>query len=342
MIAVSVFLRAELRQRWRSWVALALLAGMFCGTVGAVAAGARSIARDSGAAAWSVGYSGAPMVVRGVRADAIAMNPGHGGSLMPVLIAGRLPRRADEITLGARTLAAIHSHLGAAVGVSLGGPHPVRVTIVGVAVFPTFSDALSLGQGAALTVGGLRDLLPPGVHAPPFDSVLVRFRAGSSLQASTRALASRMARLGPFVVQGPAAPTDLVNFGRVQDMPLLLGISLSALALLTIAHLLVTSVRRRRRDLAVLRVIGFTRGQVRAAVGWQAGTLACAALIIGIPLGVLCGRVAWRTPARQLGIPSVIDVPHLLAVIAPVAVALAALPGESAAWARPADILRSE
>lgn len=151
-----------------------------------------------------------------------------------------------------------------------------------------------------------------------------------------------MARLGPFVVQGPAAPTDLVNFGRVQDMPLLLGISLSALALLTIAHLLVTSVRRRRRDLAVLRVIGFTRGQVRAAVGWQAGTLACAALIIGIPLGVLCGRVAWRTPARQLGIPSVIDVPHLLAVIAPVAVALAALPGESAAWARAADILRSE
>ena len=93
-----------------------------------------------------------------------------------------------------------------------------------------------------------------------------------------------MARLGPFVVQGPAAPTDLVNFGRVQDMPLLLGISLSALALLTIAHLLltiahllVTSVRRCRGDLAVLRVIGFTRGQVRAAVAWQAGTLACAA-----------------------------------------------------------------
>jgi hypothetical protein len=306
----------------------------------------RSIARDSGAAAWSAGYSGAPMVVRGVRADAIAMNPGHGGPLMPVLIAGRLPRRADEITLGARTLAAIHSHLGATVRVSLGGPHPARVTIVGVAVFPTFSDALSLGQGAALTVGGLRALLPPGVHAPPFDTLLVRFRAGPGLQASTRALASRMARLGPFVVQGPAAPTDLVNFGRVQDMPLLLGISLSALALLTIAHLLLTSVRRRRRDLAVLRVIGFTRGQVRAAVGWQAGTLACAALIIGIPLGVLCGRVAWRTFAHQLGIPPVIDVPHLLAVIAPVAialaVALAALPGESAARARPAEILRSE
>jgi hypothetical protein len=75
-------------------------------------------------------------------------------------------------------------------------------------------------------------------------------------------------------------------------------------------------------------------------------TLACAALIIGIPLGVLCGRLAWRIFARQLGIPPVIDVPHLLAVIAPVAVALAvalaALPGESAARARPAEILRSE
>ena len=57
-----------------------------------------------------------------------------------------------------------------------------------------------------------------------------------------------MARLPP----GPR-PTDLVNFGRVQDLPLLLGVALSLLALLTIVHLLLTSVRRRRRDFAVLR-----------------------------------------------------------------------------------------
>lgn len=51
-------------------------------------------------------------------------------------------------------------------------------------------------------------------------------------------------------------------------MPLLLGVSPGVLALLTIAHPLITSVRRRHRDLAVLRVIGFTRVQVCATVAW--------------------------------------------------------------------------
>jgi len=57
----------------------------------------------------------------------------------------------------------------------------------------------------------------------------------------------------------PSSPADPVNFGQTQGLPLLLGLSLAVLALLTIAHLLLTSARRRRRDLAVLRALGFTR-----------------------------------------------------------------------------------
>ena len=170
--------------------------------------------------------------------------------------------------------------------------------------------------------------------------------AGSVL-SGVIALAAREARLGPYVVQGPATPTDLVNFGRVQDLPLLLGVALSLLALLTIIHLLLTSVRRRRRDFAVLRSLGFTRRQVRNAVRWQAGTLTGAALCLGIPAGVLCGRIAWRIFADQLGILPVAVVPLVaLAVLVPAALALAAAvaagPGGSAARAQPAEILRSE
>ena len=143
-----------------------------------------------------------------------------------------------------------------------------------------------------------------------------------------------------------STPTDLVNFGRVQDLPLLLGTALSLLALVTIVHLLLTSVRRRRRDFAVLRSIGLTRGQVRSAISWQAGTLTAAALGLGIPLGILCGRVAWRLFAGQLGILPVVVLPVILVLVVPaallLAVAVAAVPGESAARTRPAEILRSE
>jgi ABC-type lipoprotein release transport system permease subunit len=308
---------------------------------------ASSIGSDSGVTAWSAGYSAIPMSISGVRADGIAMLPGHGGSLLPVPIRGHLPTGAGQIALGEHTLAAIHARIGATVEVSLAGFRPGRLKIVGTAVFPTLSDALGLGQGVTLTVSGLRTLLPRGLPAPPLDTLLVRFRPSADPQARVNALAVREARLGPYVVQGPATPTDLVNFGRVQDLPLLLGVALSLLALLTIVHLLLTSVRRRHRDFAVLRSLGFTRRQVRSAVRWQAGTLTAAALLLGIPVGIGCGRLAWRAFAGQLGILPVADVPlAALAVLVPaalaLAVAVAAVPGESAARTRPTEILRSE
>jgi FtsX-like permease family len=220
---------------------------------------------------------------------------------------------------------------------------PVRFRIVGTAIFPSMSDALGLGRGAGLTLAGLHRL--PGVPPVPPDALLVRFRTDP--QASTDTLASRAARAGPFVVQGPGTPTDLVNFGRVGNLPMLLGIALSGLALATVAHLLLFSVRRRRRDLAILRILGFTRGQIRRTAAWQAGTLAGAALAFGIPAGLVCGRVAWQIFARHLGILPVLDVPVLqFAVVIPaalaLAVAIAMVPGESAARARPARVLRSE
>jgi ABC-type lipoprotein release transport system permease subunit len=307
---------------------------------------ARSLAGRPTVTAWSAGYSGFPLSVRGARADGIAMLPGHHGALLPVAVQGHLPRGPGEITVGERTLAAMHARIGQTIKVSLGGFRPRPLRIVGTAVFPTISDALGLGKGATLTVAGLHRLLPPGLPAPPLDTLLVRFGPGSSGPSELNAFAARAARLGPFAVQGPATPTDLVNFGRVQDLPLLLGIALSLLALVTVAHLLLTSVRRRRRDFAVLRSIGFTRGQVRRTISWQACTLTGVALALGIPVGIVCGRVAWRLFAGQLGIEPIVVLPVILVLVVPAALvlaaAVAAVPGESAARTRPAEILRSE
>jgi putative ABC transport system permease protein len=306
---------------------------------------ARIVARDPDVAAWSVGNPDASLRVNGISVGGIAMSSGRGPSLMAAPVEGRLPRGPGEIALGTRTLASAHTRVGATVLVSLLGQRPVRFRIVGTAVFPPLSDGLGLGQGAGLTVGGARQV--PGVPAVPLSTLLVRFRPGADPQIAMGTLTSKVARAGPFAVQGPATPTDLVNFGRVRNLPMLLGIALSGLALLTIAHLLITSVRRRRRDFAILRALGFTRGQVRLTAAWQAGTLTAAALAIGIPAGAVCGRAAWLIFARHLGIVPAPDIPlPWFAAVIPIAlglaVAIAALPGESAARAKPAHLLRSE
>jgi hypothetical protein len=205
------------------------------------------------------------------------------------------------------------------------------MTIVGTTVFPSLSDKLGLGTGAALTPSGLRHLVPDKAPFVPPGDVLVRFRPSISPQAGRHALAAQLARLGSFTVDGPATPTDLVNFGQVQNLPQALGTGLAAVALLTIAHLLMTSVRRRQRDVAILRAFGFTPRQVRRAYCWQAVTLAGIALVIGIPAGIACGRLCWQVFAHQLGIIPVTAVPlAALSIMAAswlaAATALAALP----------------
>jgi hypothetical protein len=221
------------------------------------------------------------------------------------------------------------------------------MTIVGTSVFPTLSDTLGLGTGAALTPAGLRYLVPAKTTIPPLAAVFVRFRPGVEPQAGRQDLAARLAEVGSFTVDGPATPTDLLNFGQVQDLPQVLGTGLAAVALLTIAHLLITSARRRQRDFAILRALGFTSWQVRGTLCWQALTLAGIALLIGVPAGIACGRLCWQLFAHQLGITPVVAVPlAALAVMASgwlaAAAVIAALPGEAATRNPAARVLHSE
>jgi ABC-type lipoprotein release transport system permease subunit len=53
---------------------------------------------------------------------------------------------------------------------------------------------------------------------------------------------------------------------------------------------LAASVRRRRRDLALLKTFGFTQRQLVAAIAWQASVDAVVGIILGIPVGIIGGR----------------------------------------------------
>ena len=54
--------------------------------------------------------------------------------------------------------------------------------------------------------------------------------------------------------------------------PFVLAGFFGGLALLTVVHVMLTSVQNRRKDLAILRSIGADRGWIARAVHWQATT----------------------------------------------------------------------
>jgi ABC-type lipoprotein release transport system permease subunit len=304
------------------------------------------VAADPHVSAFSVGYAGAPLLVGGVQVDGIAMKAGRGDPITTPLLAGRLADRPGEIVLGAQTMQSAGATLGGTVPVSLGNGQVDHLRVVGVAVFPNLEDALTLGKGADLTLGELRRLVPRSAQLPPFDHMFIRFRPGTSA-ATVSALASQVVSAGPLAMDGPPSPADVINFGQVQNLPMILGVLFGALALLTITHLLITSVRRRRRDIAVLRAIGFSQRQVRAAVAWQSGTLMAVSLAIGIPAGLIAGRQIWLLLTHQLGVVPAVNIPAtalavLVVAAVPLAVAIAAWPGEAAARISPALALRAE
>lgn len=279
--------------------------------------------------------------VGGVRTQAYGFETLQGGVLPPV-VDGRAPEQPDEIVLGSRVLRKLDREVGHVVDVRVGDAvAPYR--IVGEGVFPQLSifEVESLGRGALLTGEGLRRLIPEAQqNVFPLD-----WAAGTDVEAATREFGDRFNQT--VGISGPDAPIEIANFGQVDGMPAILSALVALIAVAALVHALVTTVRRRRRDLAILKTLGFERAQVWGTVAWQATTMAMLALAVGLPLGVAAGRWMWLLFAGNLGIvpePVIPLLAVLLVVPAAIVVAnlVAALPGRVAARTRPALVLRSE
>ena len=83
----------------------------------------------------------------------------------------------------------------------------------------------------------------------------------------------------------------------------------AVLAAATLAHVIVTSVRRRRPELALFRTLGFTRRQLMLTVAAAASTAAVVGLVVGVPVGVAAGRWLWTLRAQDLAVAVVPRVP---------------------------------
>ena len=149
------------------------------------------------------------------------------------------------------------------------------------------------------------------------------------------------------LVLGPQRPNDVASYANLKRTPLVLVGLLVLLAVATLVHLLVTAVRRRRKDLAMLRALGCRAAQMRRVVLVQATALVALAVVVAVPLGVIAGRVLWAATAHWLGVPveQVVPVWELVAVVAgafAVGWVAALAPAIRAGRVDPAEILRSE
>lgn len=162
----------------------------------------------------------------------------------------------------------------------------------------------------------------------------------------TPAATSNTANFG-VTLTGVLRPAEIVNYRTLGATPLILGAGLAAGAVAGLALTLVASVRRRRRDLALLKTLGFTGRQLAATVGWQSTVAVALGTIAGVPLGIALGRWLWDLFARDIhAVPSP-SVPAIgVTLIALGALVLANLvaffPGRLAARTKTTVLLHSE
>jgi predicted lysophospholipase L1 biosynthesis ABC-type transport system permease subunit len=144
-----------------------------------------------------------------------------------------------------------------------------------------------------------------------------------------------------------ALAAAVVNAGHLGGQPLALALGLAAAAVLSLALTVLSLVRRRRQELALLKALGMTRGQVRVVIAWQTTLTLLIAVAIGGPLGIAGGRLAWQGFARSLGAVPVVEVPVLALIVGLAALVvagnlLASVPAAAAARTRAAAGLRAE
>jgi hypothetical protein len=279
------------------------------------------------------------------------------GSLLLSAVSGRLPSGLDQIGLGSTTMSEVGTQLGSVVDVTLTAPsgatRSVPFRVVSQVSFPVLAGAVSLGSGAAFTMAGYENAVcPTGPKQAACRRAVIEENDGGILASVAPGAAGQTAinhylNAYPALTELAVVPTSLINFGEAVNFPLLFGAILAIFGAATLFHLLVVSVSRRRREIGLLKVLGFVNGQVVSVVAWQATTMAIVGIALGIPLGVVIGRAAWLAFANTLGVVPVSVVPiWLLAVLMAGVVVVANLialgPAVMATRSKAGDLLRSE
>ena len=230
----------------------------------------------------------------------------------PPLLSGHGLEGAHQVVLGAATLAALHKRVGETVEVGRAGSTRTTTHDRGDG-----HDALHRRRRLRPPRDGKRralapyTLIPPGarnvfdVTVPGPNAILVRLKRGTDPKAglaSFEAIVHKPPQIGSDggSVLGVERPAEILNYRTLGTTPILLGIALAGGAVVALGLTLVSSVRRRRTDLALLKALGFTKRQLAGAIAWQASVAVGIGCVIGIPLGIALGRFLWDLFVGQI------------------------------------------
>ena len=327
---------------------------------------------DPYVAAWA-GYHNLSVQIDGLTVP-VLLGDNHAAVVPPVL-SGHAVDNNNQIVLGAVTLSLLHKHLGDTVVFSFGSPNtaplylpPAKLVIVGTSTLPAiggasnFADHPSMGTGAVLSdhispafIHAIQDP-DPNLRGPGLVFVRlhsnVRSLVGLADMNRIAKLANKVFAADPNTpgdtveVLGVQHPAEIVNYQSTGATPVILAAGLAAGAIVALALALIASVRRRRRDLALLKTLGFTTRQLAATIAWQASVIAAIAAIVGVPVGIAIGRQFWVLFARNINAVPQPTVPASLILVAAGALIfanlVAAVPARMAARTPAALVLRTE
>lgn len=248
---------------------------------------------------------------------------------------GRLPASTDEALAGYGLLHRLGLQVGDTVPLEVSGGR-LDLRIVG-----WYSESEDTGEILQVPLATLQRVEPgadPGAY-------YVHLRTGADPGAVKAAV---VAASGGRAVVGLSGeiPDEFDAFRLAFYVITALVLTIG---LLNLVATTVLGMRERARDIGILKTVGFTPRQLALSVATGSGATALAAVAVGIPAGVVVGRLMLDAVGRGSGIgPGFAEqaAPLSVAVAGAVVVAagagLGALAARRAARAQVAEVLRAE
>jgi putative ABC transport system permease protein len=230
--------------------------------------------------------------VGGPAVKGVAIDTRQGSPIITVL-SGRAPSTADEVALGLATMERFGHRLGDQIAITVGRSTQM-FEAVGTVAFP--DGDMTFDDGVAITEAGSRRF--QGFN----DNWLLYYTRLTWVDGVDHARAATDLSEAGFELVQASLPPAVDNLGQLGGLPSVLAGFFVLLAMSALAYSLSLSSRTGRPRAAVLVALGLDPRSVRSVIGYQAIAVGLLTMAIGVPVGLVAGRLLWTTVTDRAGI----------------------------------------